>query len=430
MDRAIFSEIQDFIIRSKVHSILLVKGARQVGKTYAVEAVLDRVDLPSTRINLERDITTRDRIDRSVDFDDFTFLLKSSFGFQEDEPQIVFIDEAQESSKLGSYVRFMKEDWKNKKVILTGSSTSRLFKKGQRVPVGRFASIKIGPFTFEEYLRFFDKGALLEAISICERKPPSELIHQNFLEEYDRYLEIGGMPQVLEAVKNGENYNNIRTALILSQREDFISKTQIEDAQLFDECLIAVANHVGSPSKYSDVSGSYHYTKKTMSVMANWLLVLEVHRQGSDPNKGDFLPKRYVYDIGVLRHYQNRPFQNVSILDASQPELRTYLGGVFENAVLIDLEGRYFKQGPITTWKAGRTSSNEVDFVIARDDCYIPIECKASLRVTNRTFVNVKRYLEHSKQEIGYVISAAPFQRFDTKSFKLINFPVYMSSVI
>lgn len=428
MERGFFTEIRDFLFKSKVHSILLIRGARQVGKTYAVETVLDQTKRPSIRINLERDLVFRNKIDKSEDFDEFTFLLKSDFGFDPDVEQIVFIDEAQESEKLGAYVRFMKEEWKNKKVILTGSSTTRLFKKKQRVPVGRFASLKVSPFSFEEYLRFLNRDALLEEINQSSKKRLSELIHEQLLKDYDRYLAIGGMPQVLEAVKNGENYESVRTALILSQKEDFISKTKIEDSSLFDDCLFAVANHVGSPSKYTAIGSSYHRAREIMSIMVNWLLILEVWRQGMDPNKGDYLPKRYLYDIGVLRHYQNRPFRNISILDAAQPDLRTHLGGIFENALLITLEGRYFRQGHITTWKRSQTTPHEVDFIIRKDGQYIPIECKASLRVTNRSFVNVIRYLELSRQDRGYVVSAAPYQVFDTKKFKLINLPAYMAS--
>lgn len=427
MDRPIFSKILDFIDKTKTHSVLLIKGARQVGKTYAIDAVLDRIALPSIRLNLEKDLVFRDKINKCMEFDDFTFLLKSELGFKPDEMQVVFIDEVQESDKIGQFIRFMKEEWKNTKVILSGSSTTRLFKKGQRVPVGRFTSINLTPLTFEEYLRFLEKDALFEKIALFPNQIPSELVHNQLLEEYDKYLEIGGMPQVLESVKNGEDYRTVRTALILSQREDFISKTQIGDAGLFDECLSAVANHVGCPSKYATIGKSYHFAKTIMSIMINWLLVIEVERQGLNPNKSDYLPKRYIYDVGVLRHFQNRPFQNVSISDASQPDLRTHLGGIFENSILIALENKYFGQESITTWKQSGNSPHEVDFIVRSGDRFIPIECKAGLRVTNRAFKNVMRYLEISKQDTGYVVSAAPFSSFDTKDYKLTNFPVYMA---
>ncbi len=428
MKRNVFQEIADFIEKSKVHSILVVKGARQVGKTYAVEAVLDQIKIPSIRINFEKNLIARDRIDKTRDFDDFTFVLKADFGLNPDKPQVLFIDEAQESEKLGSYIRFMKEEWQNTKVILTGSSTSRLFKKNQRVPVGRFTEIKISPFTFAEYLEFLEKFMLLEEIQKPDLSSISDIAHKDLLQEFDNYLEIGGMPQVLEAVKLKENFHEVRSALILSQKEDFISKTRIQDVNLFDYCLSAIANHVGSPSKYSEVSSSYHYSKEVISIMTNWLLIIEVRRQGLDPNKSDYLPKRYVYDLGVLRHYQSRPFQNVSIKDATQPELKTYLGGIFENAILIDLEKKYFRHGPITTWKKSSSTPHEVDFIIKKNEQFIPLECKASQRISNRSFVNVKHYLEVSKQDTGYVISAAPYKIYDTKKLKLINLPAYLVS--
>ena len=85
MKRAVFSQISDFINKSKTHSVLLIKGPRQVGKTYAVEAVLDNLKFPSIRMNLEKDIVLRNKIDETSDFNDFTFLLRNECGLKPNE---------------------------------------------------------------------------------------------------------------------------------------------------------------------------------------------------------------------------------------------------------------------------------------------------------------------------------------------------------
>lgn len=431
MRRQIFDKIQDFITHQRTHSVLFIDGARQVGKTYSVEAVLESIRIPHIKTNLEKNRILRDRIDKTKSFEELTLLLKDQLGFKADEPQVVFFDEAQESEKIGEYILSMKEDWCHKKVLITGSSLTRLFKKNQRVPVGRFARIKVSPFTFYEFLNYFNKDALIEAIDSFDfKKAPGETTHELLLQEFDCYLKVGGMPQVLEAIQNGDDYRTIRQDIIMSQREDFIRKTSIDDVELFDSCLKAIANHVGSPSRYTDVSSNYRNSKAIVSLLKKWNLILEVLREGIDPNKSDHLPKRYIYDMGVLHEYQSRPFQNISIIDATHAHLRTYFGGVLENAVLIELDAQQHSQGAVSTWKKDSQSQSEVDFVAERQSGFIPIECKAALKTTKWLFSNIINYLEISGEKKGYVVSPAPYCKMVHSSYELINLPVYLASRI
>ncbi len=126
--RHLDSKVSAFIERQEPNkNVLLVEGARQVGKTRMVAHALQQTDKPSIEINLERDRRIRSAIDECVDFKDFEELLADRIGFHGDGGQVLFIDEAQESETLGSYVRFMKESWSRASVILSGSSLSRLF---------------------------------------------------------------------------------------------------------------------------------------------------------------------------------------------------------------------------------------------------------------------------------------------------------------
>ena len=117
--------------------VLLVEGARQVGKTTLVEHVLAGSAKPTVRINLERDSLDRMAFDECRDFAAFQDLLLDRHGLRPNADQILFIDEAQESRTLGGFVRFMKEEWPRATVILSGSTLRRLFRPHTRYPVGR-----------------------------------------------------------------------------------------------------------------------------------------------------------------------------------------------------------------------------------------------------------------------------------------------------
>ena len=91
--------------------VLLVEGARQVGKTTLVEHVLAGSAKATVRINLERDSLDRMAFDDCRDFAAFQDLLLDRHGFRPNADQILFIDEAQESRTVGGFVRFIKEEW-------------------------------------------------------------------------------------------------------------------------------------------------------------------------------------------------------------------------------------------------------------------------------------------------------------------------------
>ena len=101
--------------------VLLVEGARQVGKTTTIEQILSRVEPVRISVNLEKESLLRSEIDACRQFSEFEDLLLHKLDFDPNERSILFIDEAQESLKLGQFVRFMKESWRRTTVILSGS---------------------------------------------------------------------------------------------------------------------------------------------------------------------------------------------------------------------------------------------------------------------------------------------------------------------
>lgn len=430
MKRRFFEKITHFCKGESTTQVLLVEGARQVGKTFGVKSALEELDLPIVQINFEENKIFLNKVEQTREFSEFEFLLKQDFGFDPNRPSVLFIDECQESKKIGGYVRTFHERWKNVKTILTGSSTALLFST-HRNPVGRYQRLRVTPFSFKEFLEFQSKKALVEVLDnfTLTRSEIPHLVHQTFLEEFDNYLELGGLPGVLLAYKNGLDYRDFRLELILSQREDFLRKTNAFEASLFDAALSATAQHVGSPAKYTHLDAPYRQSKSIVSLLVEWFILRQIERHGTDPNKSEHTPKRYLYDLGVLKYFQARPLQSIKISDAGQPSLRTYLGGVLENAVLIELEQFYFNKGTISTWIDGSNTRKEVDFVVDHAGKSIPIEVKATLRTTNRHFKNCLSYLETTGEDLGVLVSPSPFKTLQNSSQKkLINLPIYLLS--
>ncbi|HMO19273.1 MAG TPA: AAA family ATPase [Oligoflexia bacterium] len=415
------------LLRNSSRDVIIVEGARQVGKTTLVQSCLE--DFPShISINLETDLKTLKAIDQTESFSDFEIYLKNSFGLKDAKGEVIFIDEAQESEKLGGYLRSFKEKWKHVKVILSGSSMTRLFRENQRIPVGRYTSILITPLTFQEFLEARQKHALVEIVLKFSKDPSPDLIskmtHQAFLEELDVYLEVGGLPAVVNDYLNAEDWKRRRIDILLSQEEDFVRKSNITQKQLFNAGLKGVANNLGGPAKYTHISEKFAEAKKVVDALIAWKLIYEIEQKGN-ATTSSFFPKRYIYDVGIAHELRSHPFPKISILNTLSSQLRTPLGGLIENALLLQLIGDPGVYS-ISGWKNSSDENKEIDFVI-QSTLSIPAECKSSLKYSERNFYGLMQYLEISKQNSGILINLSPFKIKTLNEKKLINLPFYLA---
>jgi len=137
MKREIEKKLRELILKNDQNNVIIIEGARQVGKSYLVNNVLKSQSMPFISFDLEKDAKLRIAIDRTEDYNDFKMLMIDQYGIK--KKSILFLDEAQESKKLAKYVKSFKEDWREVQVILTGSSMNRFFNKETRIPVGRMS---------------------------------------------------------------------------------------------------------------------------------------------------------------------------------------------------------------------------------------------------------------------------------------------------
>lgn len=428
MKRDIQSVLLDLVRDQRRHDVILVEGARQVGKSTLVKQVLTESDAVSVSIDLEKDRKIARLIDKTTDFEDFRALMHDRCGVRE-EGTILFIDEAQESPVLARYIKSFKEDWHGVRVILTGSSMHRLFSKDVRIPVGRTRSLCVFPFSFPEFLRCLGEADLADIV----RHAPTELSpsrHVYLLEHYDRYLHVGGYPEAVKALAAGEQPEPVIDEIMGTLQDDFVRKEDY-DPTLFEQAIMAVANHVGSPSKYTHIDTTKYYARKVLADLAAWHLVLDVQSQTLDPQHSDFLPKRYLHDLGVVNRFRSMAVPQMSLLKTLDATLRKPIGGLFENAVLLNLHEGQAAKMRIGSWRKGAASSVEVDFVmdIPALGIKIPIECKASLRVKRRHLLSLEAYLKATHQKLGILVSAAPLGTlYCGDSVRIVNVPVYLAT--
>jgi uncharacterized protein len=420
-------EITAFIEDNSPHKdVLLVEGARQTGKTTLVEHALSGIKRKAVKINLERKPALLSKIDSCNDFSDFTALLEDTFGFDPSAGHVLFIDESQESRKLGGFVRFMKEEWGNATVILSGSTLTRLFRPSVRYPVGRVRRCTVTPFSFTEFLSALGKKREVKTVIEDVRElPPSR--HNHLLELYDNYLTVGGLPRVVGDYASGKDYVKRREEIVADYEQDFIRIFGEDLIAIVKACFRSVARFAGSTSKNTTVvpSPGTAVNNKINEIFARleeWKLVLKSPQSGASPEHSyGYLPKRYLFDTGILRHFRETSVPSISLIENAGPEIRTAIGGTIENQVAIDFARN---NAELSGWK--KTSSGmEIDFIIKVNNNPYPCECKAAMRIKDQHLRGVAEYMELYNVKRGFIVSAAPYRVINVKPGVIVNIPLY-----
>ena len=245
----------------------------------------------------------------------------------------------------------------------------------------------------------------------------------------DDYIRAGGYPETVIALKEGLDFRSVLNEILYNLEEDFKRKEDYRP-ELFRIALNSVANHIGSYSKLTQFGTTKYYAEKIITAMKEWHIFLEVEQHSFDPNRSHFLPKRYLHDLGIVNLRRSLAVPQISILETIDPVLRTPLGGVFENFVLLSLVQGESAGYTVGGWKKGNNTEIEVDFIfdLIEENKKIPVECKASVNVKHKHFRNLLHYLDLSHQNFGILISAAPFQKITVEEKVIINVPVYLAN--
>ena len=415
------------LLKQDRNTVIIVEGARQVGKSYFLNQVLQQEAQQLFAYDLEKDEKLRRKIEHTEDFFDFKDLMTDQYGVL--SGSVLFFDEAQESKRLAHYVKSFKEDWPEIQVVLSGSSMNRFFSKDMRIPVGRYRSICLYGFSFSEFIQYVHGHELADFIRSAPKRVSSSR-HELLLSWYNDYLNVGGYPEAVRVFKEQGNWSEVIDEILYSLEEDFERKEAYQP-KLFRDTTAGIANHIGNPSKFTHFDTTKYHAKQITSALAQWHIAYEVEQQAIPPGKGGkFLPKRYLHDCGAVQQRRAVSAPPISVLNTLDPLLRTSLGGLIENAVLIQLLSGQSASLQIGTWKKNAGSPIEVDFVLklTQFGLSLPIECKAAMQVKKKHYTNILHYLDLTHQTIGLLISAAPLEFISVADNMIIQLPVYLAS--
>lgn len=406
MNRTLLTYLQDWLISSD-RKPLVIRGARQVGKTWLVRHFAEKCKKILIELNFEKRPAYATLFNSN---DPQQILLNLSTVINDViDPQnaVLFLDEIQAVPELFGKLRWFAEEVPQLPVIAAGSLLEFVLESHSfSMPVGRVSYAHLEPLSFEEFLQANNKQSLYDYLLTYDLKMDvPEIIHEELTNLFKEYLLIGGMPAAVvnwAAERSLSKINQIQHDLLATYRDDFSKyKGRIEYARL-DEVLIAVPKMLGKKFVYSHVNDSI--SSNTIKQVLDLLGRARVcHRVWSSSSNGVPLAAE------IREKYFKEIFLDVGLCSASLGlglnQINTVNeitmvnnGGIAEQVVgqlLRTIEAPYIEPA-LYYWQREEPGSNaEVDYLIQHGDKVVPIEVKAGKSGTLKSlhiFMGLKEY--------------------------------------
>ena len=424
---------------------LVVRGARQVGKTYTIEKFAKEQYKHYLRINLEQEGSLR-HVFESLQPQDIINELTALYQVPIiDGKTLLFIDEIQVAPKAIASLRYFHEQRPGLHVIAAGSLLDITLNEMQyTMPVGRVEFAFMYPMTFCEFLIALNENGLVNTINgFTPGKNISPAIHHRILELLRLYFFIGGMPEAVayyNREKDLSGIERIHSGLIQSIQFDFAKYGTRKQQEHLKDVLHYVANNIGTKVKYANISKSVHsnllkdaFIKLEMSRIIHLIR----HTRSShvpvtrlqDPNKY----KPIFLDIGVLNHLAGIKLVNIDKL------VTAFEGALAEQFVLQELiaGSKPYHEQKLNYWiREAKNSNAEVDCLFQVGNEIYPIEIKAGKRGTLKSlhiFLAEKNKktgirLNLDTPSIGKDLQASVnLPGSDKLTYNLISLPLYLA---
>lgn len=411
---------------------LLLRGARQVGKTYAVRELGKKFDV-FIEINLEvnpkaREIFTTDLYPQRI-VQEIAYLTK-----QEIIPgkTLLFFDEVQAEPKTIQALRYFYEMMPELHVVAAGSLLDFAI-ESVGIPVGRVEFLHMYPVSFLEFLSALGESILLKAIIQHPlNKPISTIAHDRLLQLIKEYLAIGGMPEAVHTwaeEKDALKCFKIQQTLINSYRQDFTKYAKKSQIKYLDILLDNIPRQLGKKFRYSAIPGEFR--KRELSPCIDLLTTAGVIHKVYDtaaqglPLGAQIDPDSFkiiLLDVALAQAILGLDITQW-LLSAEQPWVNK--GEVVEAFVGQELiaYSRPIQKQQLYYWlRNERTAQAEVDYVTAIQQDVVPIEVKSG---PGSTLKSMHLFLEkHPTSPFG--------MRFSTQNYSVYenihSYPLYAVS--
>ncbi|MCB0333574.1 MAG: ATP-binding protein [Bdellovibrionales bacterium] len=393
--------------KSTARRVLLMRGARQVGKTFSVRKLAESYQSFIEVNFLETPELKSFFQSGSLSPNQITEKLQAYFGTTlYANNSLLFLDEIQECPEALNTLRFFQEKMPELHVIGAGSLLEFALEEIPSFGVGRIESLFLYPLSLEEFFLATGDAHLLEVIKEASpRNPLDPPLHAKALELLKTYSLIGGLPAVVQSYIDTKDISlslSLISQIVLSYEDDFAKyKTRIAPEKL-RQTLLSVAQQSGSKFIYSQISpeNSPSGYQKSFDLLHRAGLIYKVNQTSANgiPLGAEVNPKHFKaipFDIG---------FYNVLLgIHPSKLLLQDDYSFVHQGALAEILCGtELVAHSPATQkphlyyWRREARGSNaEIDYLISQGREILPIEVKSGTKGKMQSlylFLSQKQY--------------------------------------
>ena len=400
---------------------MVLKGARQVGKTWLMKAFGQNYYDHFVYFNFDEEDELKSIFETNKNPHRIIELLCGEK--IEPEKTLIIFDEIQECPEALNTLKYFKEKANEYHVIAAGSLLGTLLAKPKSYPVGMVNLLDIYPLTFDEFLEATDPGLYAYYESIEKEQPIEEIFHNRLLEAYNYYLIIGGMPECVSSwikYKDPAKVSQIQRELIEVYENDFSKHNgKVNSGRILMVFRSIVAQLAKPNEKFMYGAVREGGRARDFEEAIEWLVsagmlnrVYNVSKMEHPLSAFDKLDqfKLFVFDTGLLKHMAG--IDNAAVLLKTDYQFK---GPLTENYVLQQLRGQFEVEPRYYSDK-----NSEIDFVLQNGMEIIPIEAKG---IEDKSAPSFKKYVADHKPEHAFRFSKRGYR----KDGDFTNLPLYLA---
>jgi len=428
------------------HKPLIIRGARQVGKTYIVDKFAKANFKYYLKINPEQDGQIKE-IFQSNNPEFIIGELSALYNIPLIAGKtLLFIDEIQMAPEALTALRYFHEQMPYLHVIAAGSLLDHtLNEMPYSMPVGRIEFAYMYPLNFKEFLLANKQEGLINYIdNFVFDKPFSSAIHQKIVDYLRLYFFIGGMPEAVRVyveTKNLIEVEKIHSTILTSFQYDFAKYGSRKQQEYLKDCFNYAARNIGRKVKYSAVNKSVHslylrdaFLKLELSRIIHLVRKTKSSKVPINQYVENDVFKPVFLDIGLVCHMSRIKLTDIQSL------VTDFEGALAEQFVGQELVSsfQFFEDAKLFYWtREAKNANAEIDFLFQIGNRIFPIEVKAG---KTGTLKSLQVYLTEKKEDtgirlnidlpsLGKNLSAVVNLRGEKQklTYQLISLPMYMA---
>lgn len=413
---------------------LLIRGARQIGKTFLVEQFGREHFQSFVSVNLEFQpefVRCFDDLDPQQVLNKIQALSHQQIVVGQ---TLLFIDEIQVSPQAIKSLRYFKELLPDLHVVAAGSLLEFAIRQEDlSMPVGRVEYLYLRPLSFVEYLTALNRDVLIDEINQATlAKPVSDVVHEELLRQVREYMFVGGMPAVVNAYRLRQDWQEVsreQTIILTTYRDDFGKYAEKFSHKYLQRVFEKTPGLVGSRIKYVNIDENYKSRELKVAIsdladagVIEWVRSTAATGLSLIASSDDKFFKLIFVDTGLACQQMRINFHDLLDEDLTLVN-KGALAEQWVGQELMAYTDRHEKP-EIFFWKRDKAGSMaEVDYIITHTSEIIPIEVKAGKTGSLRS---LRILMQERQLSIGMRVSEKPL----SMNNDILSVPFYMLSQI